>query len=290
MGMCPGKGKMEIEPGIIGLVKKNDIVIFAILAFTLSWALWVPLNFYGPFSNELQYALYYVGALGPVVAAIELLLLTQGVPGVKALARSLFRWRMGIEWYLVALVIPIAMAVAVLFIVALLGNTISFGMSNVADAPIFIGQSYFAVMTITAFMGYLLPRLLKEHSPLISSLIAALIFIIWYTPFIISRINDGQADYELWWAIGNLGIFFIYAWLLRNTKGGLLPLILLNLGFNYFRYFSKGIMQATPVHDLYGLDFFIHLAVGLAILMANRKYFLGKAANIADMPGAIPDS
>jgi hypothetical protein len=275
---------MEIEPSIIGLVKKYDILIFAALAFTLSWAFWVPLNFYGPFSIDIQHGLYYVGALGPIVAAIELLLLTQGAGGVKNLARSLTRWRVGIEWYLAALFLPIAMAAAVLFIVALSGTKVSFDGSNVADVPILLGQLYFAIVTITAFIGYLLPRLLKNHRPLISSLICALIFIIWYAPFVISRINAGQADYELFWAIGNLGIFFIYAWLLRNTNGGLLPLILLNLGLNYFRYFSKGVMQATSMGDMWGLDFTLHLAVGLVILLVNWKYFMG---NKPDSSGDI---
>lgn len=274
----------------MGFIKKYELAIFAILALLFSWVFWIPLEFYGLDYGNIGYGLNNVGVLGPLVAAVELLLLTQGFGGVKCLVNGLVKWRAGIEWYIVALCLPLAIEVTVLFTMVLSGVNLSINESLIGDSFTLLGQVYFAIVTVVAIFGYLLPRLLKSYSPLVSSLIVTVFFIVWHAPFVMVSINGGKADYELWWAIGNMGVFFVFTWLFRNSKGSLLPLILLNLSLNYFRWFARGVMLSSPMNDLWGLDFSLHLIVGLIILLANRKYFMGKAPDSVEAPEAIPSS
>ena len=117
----------------------------------------------------------------------------------------------------------------------------------------------------------------------------SIFFIIWDAPFVLVSINTGRADYEFWWAIGNLGIFFVFTWIYRNSKGSMLPLILLNFSLNYFRFFARGVMEVSPVNDVFSLDFSLHAVVGIIILLANWKYFMGKTPVTVETPEAMPN-
>ena len=266
----------------MGLIERNEALIFIGLAFLFSWIFWIPYEFFGFNSGTIGICLYQVGVLGPLVAAVEMLLLSQGREGIKSLFKGLVKWRMGIEWYIVALFLPLAIEFMVLFTIVLSGVDLSISRPLIADGPTFIGQAYYALVTTVAIFGFLLPRLLKSYNPLVSSLLAAAFAIIWRAPLVLASINMGRADYELWWALGNLGTFFIFTWLFRNTRGSLLLLTLFDLSLNYFRWFSRGVMQASPANDLWGLDFSLHLFVGVIILLAYWKYFLGKAPSTSE--------
>lgn len=272
---------------VVAFVKENEVAVFMALALFFSWVFWIPLEFGGIDSDALRFCLNNIGVLGPLFAAFEMILIVQGAGGIKSLAGGMLKWRTGIEWYVVALALPLFIEALVLFGTVLSGPSLTFSKSLLGDNLTLLGQVYFAIVTATALFGYLLPRLLKSFSPMVSSLLMAAFFIVWHLPFVLVNINGGRADYELWWALGNVGVFFLFTWLYRGVKGSLVPLILFNLGLNYFRWLAKGVMQATPIHDLYGLDFSLHLAVGLIVLLACRKYFLGKAPVAIGAPGAL---
>jgi hypothetical protein len=272
---------------IMGFIEKNEALIFTGLAFLFSWIFWIPLEFFGFNNGVIGTCLYNVGVLGPLVAAVEITLLMRGGEGIKSFVKGLVKWRIGVEWYIVALFLPLAIEFIVLFTIALSGVGLSISRPLVADGPAFIGQVYYALVTTIAIFGFLVPRLLKSYNPLVSSLLAAGFAIVWRAPFVLININLGRADYELWWALGNLGIFFIFTWLFHNTRGSLLLLTLFDLSLNYFRWFSKGVMQASPAGDLWALDFSLHLFVGIIIILAYWKYFLGKAQDTSEAPGAI---
>lgn len=267
---------------------KYELVIFIILASAFSWIFWIPLYLAGLGSTAIGFCIYYAGAIGPLFAAVELVLLARGLDGIKELLKGVLEWRRGVEWYIVALFLPLGIESVVLLSVTLSGTSLSFSQSLIANGPVFLGQFYFAIVTSIAFFGFLLPRLLKSYSPLIASFIVAFIFIVWHMPSILVDINIGQGSYEFWWAIGNLGAFLIFTWLYDNTKGSLLPIILFDLSLNYFVWFTKGVMQLAQVNDFWSLDFSLHVIAALIIVLANWKYFMGNVRPAAEKPEAVP--
>ena len=80
------------------LVKGHPIVTFFVLSYALAWML-VP---FGSF-----------GAYGPLVAALVVVPITQGVAGLKELGLRIIRWRVRWYWYAVALGVPLAVHLAV---------------------------------------------------------------------------------------------------------------------------------------------------------------------------------
>src|SRR5437763_3824306 len=83
-----------------GLLARYPVVLFFLLSFVLTWGyfwlIWAPLG--------LPHSLIALGGFGPAVSAFLVLAATSGKPGVLRLLRSIVHWRVGVRWYLMALV------------------------------------------------------------------------------------------------------------------------------------------------------------------------------------------
>jgi uncharacterized protein len=85
-------------------VARYPLVWFFALAFACSWTL------------SIQYLVTRSGPMilncGPFLAAITVLGLTTGRNGVKALFRSMVKWRVGARWWAIALLLPVVITAA----------------------------------------------------------------------------------------------------------------------------------------------------------------------------------
>src|ERR1700727_2974339 len=83
------------------------LALYLVMAFGITWVCWWPLAFLipggvGVFTNPTFSSLYIVGGLGPTLAALLAVALTPREGSLTAYGTSLTRWRVPIEWYLVA--------------------------------------------------------------------------------------------------------------------------------------------------------------------------------------------
>ena len=60
----------------------------------------------------LRLALNPIVGFGPFLAALIVLAVTEGKSGVTGLLRRMVRWRVGLQWYAVALLLPILVTLA----------------------------------------------------------------------------------------------------------------------------------------------------------------------------------
>jgi uncharacterized protein len=81
------------------VINRHPLTAFFVLAYGLSWWAWIPYAF-DAFPNP-------VASFGPFLAALLVLALTEGRSGVVGLLRRTVRWRVGVGWYLVALLLPL---------------------------------------------------------------------------------------------------------------------------------------------------------------------------------------
>jgi uncharacterized protein len=82
----------------MALVKRYPIITFFVLTYVIAW---VTLPF-GTF-----------GAYAPLVAALIVIPISQGVVGLKELGLRMIRWRVRWYWYAVAIGLPLAVHLAV---------------------------------------------------------------------------------------------------------------------------------------------------------------------------------
>ena len=214
----------------MSLVRRYPLTTFFVLACALSWWPWI---------------LYSVGLLptpivgfGPFLAALVVLAVTEGKSGVVGLLRRMVRWRVGIQWYAVALLLPIVVILAAAALnVFLLGAQRT---SSVADLG---GWSSFLLLFLLSllipgfagtweepgFRGYALPRLQFRYSALIASLILGVLWAFWHLPFVVTgeHIWIDATLFIIEWSI-------VYTWLFNNAKGSVLIVMLFHAMNNTF--------------------------------------------------------
>src|SRR5215208_4302447 len=83
----------------MSLVKRHPIITFFVLTYALSWLAW-------PLWASGLYPIAPVFSFAPFLAALVVLAVTHGKSGVGGLLRRMVRWRVGLRWYAVALLLP----------------------------------------------------------------------------------------------------------------------------------------------------------------------------------------
>lgn len=203
-------------------VKRRPLVGFFMLAFALSWWAWI---LYG-----LELSPMPILSCGPFLAAIVVLALTRGKAGVKDLFGRIVRWRVGLRWYAVALLLPIGLSA-----VATALNVLVLGAQYPSSAELGGWTSLFATFAIILLVpgfagtweepgwrGYALPRLQSGRSALVASLIVGIFWALWHLPLIMV----GEAAWSD--LVQIVAVSVVFAWVFNNANGSVLIVMLMH--------------------------------------------------------------
>jgi membrane protease YdiL (CAAX protease family) len=196
-------------------VRRYPLVAFFVLAYALSW--W-PTPFYaaGLLPNP-------IAGFGPFLAALVVLALTKGKTGVVGLLRRMVRWRIGLRWYAVALLLPVVVTgIAAVLNVLLLG-------AQASSAELSGWTGLFSTFTLLLLIpglggsweepgwrGYALPRLQTARSALFASLILGAVWALWHLPlYLTGTVPWSDIVFVIVWTI-------VYTWLFNNAEGSVL--------------------------------------------------------------------
>jgi membrane protease YdiL (CAAX protease family) len=218
---------------LVSLIRRYPLITFFVLAYALSWWPWILYSF-DLLPNPI------VG-FGPFLAALVVLALTEGKSGVGRLVRRMVRWRVGLRWYAVALLLPILVTLtAAALNVFLLGAQPTSSVAELGGWSSFL-QTFFLWLLIPGlsgtweepgFRGYALPRLQVGRSALLASLILGVLWAFWHLPFVATG-EDIWVDAFLFPIIWSP----VYAWLFNNASGSVLIVMLFH---NMNNTFSSG--------------------------------------------------
>jgi uncharacterized protein len=230
------------------MLKKYALVAFFFLAYLFTWSNWLPqaLTSRGITSIQVPGFLTILSGYGPALAAIIVVSLAYGRQGLRELFGRLLMWRVGIQWYLIALFMPAFVILLAISINKWTGGAspdfsasgFSFGP---AETPLLQKLVIlFLVFTLgfdglgeeIGWRGFALPQLLERHSALISSLILGVLWAIWHFPYALTK-GTSLAEVPLYWFFINLlALSVIYTWIFNNTNGSLLPVLLFHAAGN----------------------------------------------------------
>ena len=190
----------------------------------------------------------------------------------------MIRWRVGWQWWLVALGTPLA-----LLAVASFANVAIWG----APAPVLAEMSWSAIALVFAirivnpldgplgeepgWRGYALPQLQARRSPLASTAILGVFVALWHLPLVVT----GQL-----FAFGLVVTFFItfvYAWLFNHTGGSVLMTMLFHIAQGTVTYAALGFTGA----DAARMDWI----TGAAVVRARRRPRRRGPEGVADRTG-----
>jgi membrane protease YdiL (CAAX protease family) len=203
------------------VVRRHPLVTFFVLAFALSWLAW-PAWASGLYPNP-------VFSFGPFLAALVVLAITHGKTGVGGLLRRMVRWRVGLRWYAVALLLPPGLAVAATVLNVLLGAR---GPTS-AELGGWTGllPLFFLILLVPGlggtweepgWRGYALPRLQDGRSALFASLTLGVLWALWHLPLMVV----GQVHYSD--MVNVIAAAIVFTWVFNNTSGSVFIAMLMH--------------------------------------------------------------
>jgi CAAX amino terminal protease family. len=234
-----------------GLLARYPLTSFFVMAFALSWIAWSPwfLSEDGsgllPYSSPLINGLVVpVGILlGPFLSAFIMTGATEGRAGIRRFLRRIVLWRLGLRWYLFALVgVPVVMALGTVIVPGRMASLLALGPGYVATY-----LAWFLIIAIIGgplleepgWRGFALPRLQPLHGPLVGTLILGLLWALWHLPeFLVpawakSSGGSGFLDIVKFVVIA-IAFAIVITWVFNNTRGSVLMAILVHASIDTF--------------------------------------------------------
>ena len=240
------------------LIKRYPLLSYFVLAYGLSWIIWVPVGWVVSQVNEPPewvFLLVILGIYGASGAGFIMTVFVEGKPGVRKLLARVRIWRIGIHWYLVTfLVIPVLILVGMAFY-ALLGNEIGPFVPSLFP-PLLLGAIpaiFFGPLGEEfGWRGFALPRLQLRFSAFWSSIILGILHTFWHAPlFFVGGVTFGTIGenglvtvplFLSWVTIGT----FVYTLLSNNSAASMLLAILFHWSANTADAIVFGMFPALP--------------------------------------------
>ena len=225
------------------LVKRRPLVAFFVLTYALSWLAW-------PLWASGLYPIAPVFSFAPFLAALVVLAVAQGKGGVGSLLRRMVRWRVGIRWYAVALLVPAGITVAAVVLNVLLGarapSTADLGgwtflLPGFAVALLIPGLG--GAWEEPGWRGFALPRLQSGRSALFAALILGVLIAGWHVPLMVVG--------DVHWSdiLTIMGAVIVFNWVFNSANGSVLIIMMMHASNNAFsgQFFSPMFSGADSV-------------------------------------------
>lgn len=172
-------------------IKKNPVLSYFIFTFLISWGailVLIAINGMPATVAEAQAQLpltIMTFLLGPFISGLVMIGLVHGRAGYRNLVSRLFKWRVSLGWYAIALLLAPAVFAATHFVLSLLSPVYLPGFMTAPDgsALIFLGIMsgiLVGILEEVGWFGFVIPEMRQRHSPLMVGLIVGLIWGAWH--------------------------------------------------------------------------------------------------------------
>jgi CAAX protease family protein len=256
-------------------LQKHPALTFFALTYTISWGTALagklpPLSF-----------LRWISSYGPALAAILLSAALFGNEGLLELFRRIFRWRVGLRWYLAAFLVPFSI---VILGIVLLPLTMDWpNRPNwLAIAPrlalVILGLTLLGFPALLGeeigWRGFAQPHLQAHYSPLVTSLVIGVAWGIWHVPLYALYTTPMGFSAAVIFTLETTLISLAYTWLYKETQGSL---VVVNLLHSFYDAIGFTFLRVMPAHTDSLLLLALHALVGgAAVLLGGAEWFWKK--------------
>lgn len=225
-------------------VGRHPLILYFTLAYAFSWAIEIPLVAVskGWTTRTVPFALHYLAAYGPLLAAVIATWVTGGTEGLRRLGGRLVQWRVRPALWLCAAAPLLLYGVAAWAMWIVRGSWPDISLlGRVNYLPdLGLGALVFWIVTFgigeeTGWRGFALARLQQGRSALAASLILGLLWAGWHLPalfYLPSYVQHGAAVVP-GLVMGLLVGSIVLTWLVNAARGSVLMAILWHGTFNY---------------------------------------------------------
>ena len=210
------------------------MLTFFVVTYTVSWGLFLAAGM-TPAAGP-RGLLFLLGTFTPGFVALWLTGRASGRPGVTALLRRLVVWRVPARWYVFA-----ASYIAVVkLIVALVHRGVTGAWPRFGEAPWYVMLAATVGSTLvggqageeTGWRGYALPRLAERLGFGTAGVLLGVLWAGWHLPlFLIPGVDKFGQSFALY-LLQVTALSVAFTWLYANTRGSLLPVMLMHAAVN----------------------------------------------------------
>ncbi len=263
-------------------VRQHPLLAFFILAFGFTWAIEIPMQAW-----QIAPLQFLVGWM-PGLAALFVTGMIEGRSGMRALLRTLFIWRVGVQWYAVAIFGFLAVWFGTQALSPLFGGTgIHLPPLSTALVAAFIAELVLRMLLSSeqlAWSGFALPRLQARHSALVASLVLGVIWATWHLPLFFVPGSQANAGFGIF-LVGTVCTRIILTWVFNSTGGSVLLCGLLHQSINVWTDILAPSAAASPadqaVNQWLGLGLNLFIAALVVVVFGSRRLSRHTAAETA---------
>jgi len=266
-------------------IKKYPLTSFFALTFLMVW-LGLAANISGKFPAFGEWPLSYDGHLVavfrtritlfswmPSIAAVVVLSVTGGWISVHQLFARFFKWRVGIQPWVMALLLPLLTASVAVGLYALAGMEVNLNRIELIPVILFL-RFIFALSTEgiggeAGWRGFALEHLQQRYSPLWASVIVGIFWALCHLPIVTIRGFDAVELFCFMVMVMCLSI--ILAWCYNRSQGSLLIVALVHILFNAVdATYSRSFVALLPRKDFMLVSMLVLAMVAIFLIFATR--------------------
>ena len=234
-------------PARQGLLARRPLVSFFVMAYAFSWLVWSPWvlgqDGAGLLPIKIGQAtgvLLAAGILaGPTLSAFIMTATTEGRAGVRRLLGRLVLWRVGIQWYLFALLgVPLIILVGTMIYTQELPNLKALGGPSYLLS--YLG-TYALVVVLggplfeeIGWRGFALPRMEPLQGPLLASVILGVLWALWHLPEFLVPSWAAASGGIILFTLTAIMFSIVTTWVFNNTKTSVLLVTLVHASIDAF--------------------------------------------------------
>src|SRR5688572_25940745 len=293
------------------LIQRHPVASYFLLAIVISWAGIIAIVFPGPIpaspavAQRLFVPVYLAMLLGPSVAGLTITAIDGGAAALRAYRERLLAWRVGVGWYVAALLTaPVTITLTLLilsaaspqFVPALLSGEVFQGPAGPIHAAsrtgfllsalaVGVGAGFFEELGWT---GVAVPRMLTRHGLLATGVRVGLVWGAWHFLAIYwgsaDAVGSVPAPVYLLVALFSFLVPFriLMTWVYQNTRSTLIGVLM------HASLTSSMLILGPPVsgYELltYDLAFGAVLWIAVAIVTGKRLRELASQPDVDSHP------
>lgn len=206
------------------VIKHNPFISFVVIAYGWTW-IFAPL-----IDQNILFPL--LALFGPAVAAIIVLKTTRGTSGLVELMN---RFRMSpalLAWCVLAVLLPFALLFPTWLLHNCLWEATDFQLNQLSLLSIIV--SVLIIGEEVGWRGLLLPYLLKQYSPVTSSLMVGIVWAVWHLPnFLIPSFPHYGLPFSAF-VLLTTAFSMLFTWFHLRTNGSLVVAVIFHAALNLF--------------------------------------------------------
>ncbi len=261
------------EPGLKAFVKRQPLLSMYIILFLLGWSGLIVqvLNSQGllPMSLPLSAFVQILTGWAPGIAAVLITAILAGRAGVRDLLSRFLIWRVGLQWYVLALFLIAAIILGGIGLHALFGGAMpaipAAGSSFVNTAIVFVVFIVLGALLNTeeiAWRGFALPRLQARYGVLLAGLLLVIPEVALHIPLFFDKTNPFFQTVGIYWfSAFSVAMVFVFIFVFNKTKGSLLIVTLMHASQNAWANLLSDDHMARPFQFSVALVWMIALAL-----------------------------